>query len=284
MFYQADFLTQQILNKKLMELTTPQLEFILWNYCNLSQNPANFFRQIQEIILNRLLPIRLAGTVRQDDRDYITIISSGSESKQFLGDYGDKMESQISPKIYEECAPISFDGSYYIFPKFAKIWKQQCIYLNKQLYQVEDLIITDDIKLKTSIQDGLNQKWLFVSPFLKVSETVNTSMDAVNISIDLVTTGDSQVHQAYQILLRYLLKSSRLDFEFHGLNTPTYSWSNMQLMKQADNNVFMTSFQLRGLMQDRWIQSIEPFYETVYEYNINNITINDGITPSNKVV
>lgn len=209
----------------------------------------------------------------------IAIVSSGQESQQFIGEHGYNMKRDVKLPIQTiaEWTVESFNGDIMKVPASLeldkKLWPGLIITNGEQKFVLEGVVDASTLCLNGEVSSGTSlQGWKAVVNSADTYYRVNSSQDAVNIQCKLSTNGTAGNHRLFAMFLRYILKSSVLDFDRIGLQNLKISYSPMMVTSQ-DDNIFESVLELNGLYTDHWIEK---------EYSNIPDGVNTGLTVTTK--
>lgn len=192
----------------------------------------------------------------------ITVIASYTEDQQFIGDYGDSYEqSVVKPTIYKTfdskalsadkktlTAPKGLDVELYALPG------RVLVAPDNTKYRIVQTVITDaGVEIFTDVEmPQILPSWKIQSLDVSRIAEVNTSLNNADISIQLTTTGDIEVHKLLGLVCRYALKWNRRFFESQGLQVSVSSQSYPTITDETQM-IIQTQFRLSGKITDSWI-------------------------------
>lgn len=235
-------------------------------YCNPNIKALvgeQYIKEAVECIISQRVHIGPAYNLDMQKLPEITVISSGSEDQQFLGDYG-------SSSVQKICPPTIFENFDIISIKDNMITTSQDYHLDQKLWngvfigngpfsaQLTAVNNTSDNKtilyLKDAIPEGTPLKgWVSMSDDQYRGVVYSASQDATTTSITLTNSGSYAQHYLYAAVLRYVLKSQRPFFDFNGLQVATMAYSIPVISDQKDQ-VYQSQFTLQGKFTESWIE------------------------------
>ena len=225
---------------------------------------SQYVKQCVEYITNNKINIRPANEADIGKLPSIAIMSYQNESQQFVGDYGASMEQcnihEYAPETIHTFDVISYSGDTIKAAKgqgtFEKIWPRlhakQGDFVSRilQLHETDTEVV---ITMEDNIPVGTPYKgWQAVTSKTHKFYDIGASLESVKVNVTLTTAGDYSLHRILVVLLRYCLKSSRLQFETMGLQTPTFSQQPVILVDDTQM-IWQTPFMIQAVTADYWI-------------------------------
>lgn len=189
----------------------------------------------------------------------------GSETTQFVGDYGEVEKVRIQPAEYAKMDVKDIQDGNLIISKLLnmedKIWRNLIVSKGKFKASIKsfgrtaegDLIVylSNPAELKLGL-DGWKVQSFVDSKF----RSIGSSMDRVKVKVYLTIQGDPELCEMVSCIVRYLLKQSRLFLANNGLYNSTFGHG--PLSRNADfeeSTVWSMEFTISGEQQDRWIMT-----------------------------
>jgi len=206
---------------------------------------------------------------KQESDNYILTFCSGSEDEQFLDDYGTQ-EVEITNKDCQNIDVKSIENNHKILLISRTPVPKNCIIYNKNRESwsakvIDSVFVNNTYQLLIESIPTLNGTFLlsgyyFKNKGKKFITTYNKSLDRVSATMILSTTGQYMTHYIVSQYVRYLLKSSRKQFEFHGFQNMSFNYSEITASSSSDASAprkFRTSFFIHGEAHDEWIVSTD---------------------------
>lgn len=221
-------------------------------------------------------------------RPSVSIVSSGSESTQFIGDYGREglKEAVMSPIIYARFDIKSYDGDTMSVPRGLKLenslWPNQILTNGQDTVRLKGIQVKEDqdtvLFLDKVLTAGTSLKgWQAQSLTRAKGYVINSSSDKITVQVQLVTTGFASVHRLLAVIIRYCLKRGRMLFDNAGMQIPTFSYTPLMLNDDTELE-YQSVFTIESTATDSWIES---------EYDLNDNTkkfvIDIDAVPTDKV-
>lgn len=221
----------------------------------------NYLKDAVEFITNNKLHVAPAYNLDENKLPSVAIISSGSESQQFLGDYGaGRVEKSAPPVIYDWFDANEIKGSdlivseNYNFDK--KLWRNIHIGNGTFITTLESVYNSNGktvLALKDPIPEETSLKqWATMSDDKYRAYRYSASIDDITASITLTTSGSYSIHYLFSIVLRYCLKANRMYFDNHGFQVSTSKYSIPVINDQVEN-IFQSNYTLEGKFTEYWI-------------------------------
>jgi hypothetical protein len=278
MFYIADLSVIAVLKAAMTHLkeNPDELEYILRGYIDIQgiaemTGGQKYIKQIVEMITTgRSLSIEQSYTLDQPSNNALYVSASGSESTMFLGDFGTDESEPVEPIIYCTATAISANDKVINFSDpdknvYNSIWKNLAMKQGKFTTIIADMFYHEDTKiLEIHVDSSLPIEhttsaiplidWKFTSPDPVNFIHTNASIDNVNITMFLRTTGDVEIHKLFALVVRYCVKKSRLAFEYLGLQVSSFSWQSPQPDTGSDDVIFNSTFAMNCKCTDKWIE------------------------------
>lgn len=243
------------------------LEFILSMYCRypLLQKlvGTEHIKQCMEYVINNQIHVAPFYEMDLKKRPSIVVISSGTESQQFIGDYGtqEKQTKVLKPIIYAEfdakkigTDTISVAASYNLDQK---LWVGVHVAQGDQVFKLRGILKKDKnttvLHFDEDLPEGLSLKgWKAQSADREKGYVINASIDDVTVQMKLTTNGDFSVHRLMALVLRYAIKSRRLKFDEFGMQVANFSYSP-PMSTDPEEQEFESVFTLTAKFTDHWI-------------------------------
>jgi hypothetical protein len=109
----------------------------------------------------------------------------------------------------------------------------------------------------------------------------NASTDMVTVQMNLCTTGDPSIHRLLSIVLRYCLKSGRMDFENMGFQVPIISYTTLLPSEQTELE-WESTYTIEGKFTDSWIDREYLLNDDTDNIDLHVIAV--PVNPNNEVV
>lgn len=291
MFGICDLIVVSVLKECLKDLSENpwKLEFILGGFCAVpgirDMVGQDYIKQCVEYITNNRLHVATFYELDMKLRPQIAVLSSGTESQQFLGEYGRIQESGdtlVSPVTYAEwdCSSIAADemtvAAGYLLNK--KLWPGMIVSNNNGsiLTRIKSIVQRDGstvVSLGTKLAAGTEMRgWKAVSDLIERLYEVNSSIDDVNVQCKLTTNGDFAIHRLLSLVLRYCLKRGRLVFDKYGLQVTTFSYS-APVSTDPDEHEYESIYSITGKFTDSWIYRDFPSNDSTANIRVELIAV-----------
>ena len=219
-------------------------------------------------------------------RPSISVISSGAEALMFLGDCGrQEVIHKEPPFVY-----LSFNASGFSSDRLSvltsngynlvsKIWAGLWLENVGKTYKVVGVRANDDgttyIDVATPIdQSATLPNWNVQSASSYKGYVISESMDEVTVQCKLSTTGHPSVHRLLSLIVRGIIKSSRLVFDQHGFQLATVNYSPLMATEEFESE-FESVYTITGKFKDGWI---DHEYETPTEIKFETEAVENSDT------
>jgi hypothetical protein len=244
------------------------LEFILSMYCRYPRLQkfvgTKHLKDCMDYILENRIEVGPFYQVDIKRRPSISIVSSGAESQQFLGDYGTQQQQQkiLPPLIYADFDATKIKGDTLTVPAGYKLesilWHGVFIANGTEIFKLEGIVAKAGkptvLCLDREIPEGTSLKgWRACSDDRKKGYVINASIDDITIQLKLSTNGDFVIHRLLVILLRYCIKSRRMEFDNYGIQVASVNFSP-PMLTDPDEMEFESVFTLSAKFTDHWIE------------------------------
>lgn len=275
MFGLADMIVVEGFNRAFANLryNPHHLEFITCGYHDTpflkSLHGEKYIEQIVKLITENKVFIEPGYRLDAVKFPSIAVIASYTESDQFIGDYGDSFEQTvINPIVYKEFDAKGFSEDKKSLIVSKELGVQEVAYPGRVLrapsgtkYRIVQTEIKDtSVEIFVDVEiDQLLQGWKIQSVDTSKVAAVNTSLSTADVSIQLTTTGDIEVHKLLALVCRYALKWNRKFFESQGLQVSTSS-QRYPIITDETQSIIQTQFNLSGKIADSWIiqETVNP--------------------------
>lgn len=268
MFGISDLIAVSVIKDGLLHLSNnpKHLEFILGQFCN--KNIADlvgheYVKQCVDFVINNeisVLPYYQADIKR---RPSVVVVASGTESQQFIGDYGavQKPVLILPENTYASFEVKSVEGSVVKVSSNLnlekKLWHGMYIRALDFEAKLEGVLVREGedtaLYLSQDVPDGTPLVgWSAGSSDKRRGAILSASTDDVSIQCKLTTTGDFSVHRLMAIVIRYCLKRGRPYFDEVGLQVATFGYSPPMLTDQEELE-YETVFNITGKFTEHWI-------------------------------
>lgn len=221
-----------------------------------------YIKEAVECIISQKMHVGPAYNIDLDKMPSITVISSGQEDQQYVGDYGFSETQKICPPtIFDrfDASSINKDtltvsGDYHLDEKLWKgifIGNGEFVAQLDYMYNSENktiLVLKKEIPVNTSLKG-----WASLSDDQYRGIIYSASTDFTTTSITLTNSGSYAQHYLYSTILRYVLKSQRMFFDMNGLQVATMSYSVPVINDQVDM-IFQSQYTLQGKYTESWIE------------------------------
>jgi hypothetical protein len=197
-------------------------------------------------------------------------MEGGTESQQFMGDYGSFDVVDLEPIKYAsfDIKKVNENGELVISPSYSlhtKVWRElRVLHGNKswiikdiQYIEGKDLVLVLDKPVKAT--ESL-KGWSAVSHGNNKIVTIGTSLDEVVVKIYMDIAGEPEMCEMLSLVIRYILKQSRFDLMSNGLNEIKFGYSAIMQNATYKQPAWTTVFTIRGKLTDQWIltENISP--------------------------
>lgn len=271
MFGVLDLITVLIIEDKLKFYinNVEFLEQILCGYHNkrmFNLVGAEYIRDSIEFLRNQKIFVQPYYNPDSRKLPQISVIASGEENQQYIGDHGysslaKKQTFKSNSLTVATWTAVSIDGDTMTVPKElsleTKLWPG--VYVTNGTHKVVLRGIDDKasrLYFESELPDNLSPEgWRAETAGSNRVCELNSSTDAVTVQCKLTTHGEPSQHRLIGILLRAILKSSRLAFDYYGFQNTKIGWSPMVLTDQ-DEMVFESVYSISGVYTDHWIDRI----------------------------
>jgi hypothetical protein len=281
MFGLADLVTCAVLKDGLQFLADhpAHLEFILGSFVNIPELKslvgAEHIKECIEFITTNRMHVAPFYQIDIKKRPALSVVSSGSENVQFIGDYGSVQESRIvlPPRTYQSWDAKEISKCTMKVAKNLelekKLWVGLVISNGTHSAILKGILVRDgeDTTLYLDREWDENPRltgWSAQSDNTAKGYVVHSSMDDVRVQVKLTTNGDYTVHRLMSIVTRYCLKRGRLMFDRMGMQVATFNYTPPMLTDNTEFE-FESVFTIDAKMMDSWI------YE---EFFLNDRTAN----------
>jgi hypothetical protein len=187
----------------------------------------------------------------------------GTESQQFFGDYGHIENETKDPIKYAlfNIKSINESGELVVSNQYGletRLWRELRIVHENKSWILKDIVYLPGKDL-TLVMDHPVPKtetlldWSAVSNDRALIRTVGTSLDSVTIKVYMDVAGDPEMCEMLSLIMRYILKQSRLDLMNNGLNEIVFSYSPIMRNEQYGHPAWSMQFNISGKLTDQWI-------------------------------
>jgi hypothetical protein len=294
MFGVADLITCAVIKQRLEFLSKnpSHLEFILSPFwCNKSLRDlvgAEHIKNCVDFVINNKITVAPYYEIDLKKSPSISIVSSGVEEIQTLGDYGDNVFNQtVKPIEY-----LNFDATLinadeiHVSKEYnleRKLWNGVTLTNGTESRILKGMKVGGEtdmstvLYLDTDLPTGTDMKgWLAQSSSVDKRYILSTSIDKVSVQIKLTTMGDYSIHRLLNIVLRYCLKKGRMDFENAGMQVPTFSYSPPILTEGESDIVFESVCTIEAKMPEYWIDHEFTSPDSSAKLDITEIAVSDN--------
>jgi len=200
------------------------------------------------------------------------MFEGGTESRQFIGDYGSDQHVSIHPVEYANvtATKVNEDGSVFFEDETKlsdKIWRGLLAINEKKGYIVKDIIRRDwgtTVYFDSKVEPTQNLlEWKFYSSANTELWTTGTSLDRVTINVYVDVAGDPELCELLSQIVRYILKQSRLSLISNGLNEISFKYSPIQKNNSMEQNVWTSQHTVTGDLTDQWLMGREQITDRI---------------------
>lgn len=263
-----DLLAQNIIKKKLKFLrdNPEHLNFLLCSYPPEIVG-IEFIKQAAQYVIDNKIHTHLHYNIDNHKEPSISIISHGSESENFIGDAGSQQIvgnhsrcEKNKPIVIAEWDVNSYDGEVItVSPEYSlneKLWPGLFIKNGDFITSIDSIPYENKICLKDEVPENTPLKgWSALTGGYDSIYKMGASIDEANIDFTLTTYGEPSIHRLISLILRYVIKSSRLAFDQSRMQNIRMSYQPMMLSDEHDMK-FVSSYRISGKFTDHWLESI----------------------------
>lgn len=266
----CDIITCEVIKDGLLHLSRnpKHIEHILGVFsCNdlvLKNVGREYLAQCIQYIMDNRVEVAPYYAIDVKRRPSISVISSGSEDTQFLGDYGfeQNMNMNMPAVVYAQwdATAISKDEMTVTadYKLDTKLWIGMFISNGQHTVRLTGILKKSGEPTTLFLDQELPDNTRLTAWTAKSSEkgrgaTVSASMDAVTVQCKLTTNGDFSIHRLMSIVTRYCLKRGRLLFDQYGMQVASFSYTPPMLTEQ-DEHEFESVYTINAKFTDTWIE------------------------------
>lgn len=239
----------------------------------------DFIGHAMDLVTNTELTIQPYYTPNVDNYPCLIITASYDEGEQYLGDYGTQgagreleVENapEIQPVVYAKFDAKSVSGkSVYVSHEsniqdriYRNIWISNGTVHGKVTRIIvrpgKDTQLVTDTEFPTS---GVRlSDWTAGTPLTPKNVEIHGSHDSVTVTMQLLTSGNPEVHRIWSQIVYQCLKRGRQRLDDYGMQTFKFTRSSPTV--HDDSSMIMsTSFSGSGVQLDTWIwNETDPLY------------------------
>lgn len=277
MFGILDLITVKIIESGFEQFkrNPDRLEFLLCGYhadqAMFDYVGAEYIKEAIEFITTNRMSIFPYYQPGNKQSPSIAVIASGNESQQFLGDHGYQIEAprqtvMSQPKIIAEWTASAIDGNIMTVPPElaldTRLWPGVYITNGRDKVVLDGIVNASTLCLKTDLPANSDPRgWRAETGGSNRIYTINSSMDRVAVQCRLSSHGEPANHRLLGVVLRAILKSSRLKFDQLGFQNTRISYTPIMLTNN-DEMEFESVYTIEGDFTEQWVysegQSIDP--------------------------
>lgn len=262
-----DLFAVSVLDSKFKELIQrpDRIEYMLCGF-HINQDMfdfvgAEYIKNSMDFLLNNKVTIIPYYNLDAQKNPTIAVISSGSESQQFIGDYGFQVDAQKtvvnSPLTIAEFTATTISGKDMTVSSELKLdeklWPGVVITNGEFSNVIEGIMDSSTICFRDEFPENISlSNWTAQTSGTDRRYVVNASTDNVSVQCKLTTHGDPSVHRLMSVILRGVIKSARLDFEGIGFQNTKVSYGSM-VLTNSDDLTFESVVTIDGIFTDHWI-------------------------------
>jgi hypothetical protein len=225
-----------------------------------------YVRQCKELILQNKIFIKPYYVLDLAKLPSVAVIAQYAEEIQVIGDYGmDQRTAIISPILLGNVKGVSWEITGYGLEVSDAASVTEFIYSGAYLQQDNFKSRIDYVyPLKSGqtcfifCKDKLPQNrlidWQVVTSESSRIATIHSTGNTANVSIDLKSCGDIEVHKLLALVIRYCLHKGRYLMDQNGLQITTKN-QNFPGLFDEEQNIFQSVFSLQGKIWDSWIEN-----------------------------
>jgi len=287
MFGVADITTVAIIEHKLRELSrNPEhLAFIL---CGYSRDPllvdyigSEYIKDAMDFVMNNKITVIPYYSLDLQQLPNISVVASGHEDQQYVGDYGYTTKlCPLKPSTLTSWDADSYESNIiHLSPEYKihkKIWVGAYVNNGTFTSKIEGILESGSIYVKDDVPSTLPLKgWKAQTGGSDKNYIVSSSTDKIEINCQLTSNGDPSVHRLLSVVLRYILKSSRLTFDRMGIQNAHISYSPIMVQEQ-ESIIFQSTYNISGDYTDSWIDREDISLDTGMNTCINLVAVTDN--------
>lgn len=292
MFGFSDLVTCAVLDNgfRFLASNPAHLEFILSPFiCNESLRNLVGIEHVKncvDYVTNNRIHIAPYYQLDMTKRPSLAVVASGSESIQFIGDYGStsQREATLPPTVFTTWDAKNIKKDTMKVSKNSllekKIWPGVVVTNGIDYAIVKGIIVKDNADTVLCLDRDLPDNsrltgWKAQSDTKDRGVVINSSVDDVVVQVKLTTTGDYSLHRLLSVVTRYCLKKNRLMFDSMGMQVATFSYSPPMLTESSDLE-FESVLKIEAKMTDSWIEKDFDFPNRASNVEINMIAESPG--------
>lgn len=297
MFGVLDLLTVSLIEKKFKfyQDNPEYLRFMLCGYHNSQEMfdlvGPDYIKHAVDFITNSKINILPYFVLDSKSSPSISVIASGTESQQFIGENAGYMEScsrpaYFGPVIVAEWAASFIEGNVMGVPPElrldSKLWPGLIVTNGQYSVVIEGIVNSSTLCFKTDLpSDALLTGWRATTAGTNKLYALNASVDSATVQCKLTTTGEAGDHRLLGLVLRNILKSSRLNFDKMGFQNTKISYSAMMVTNQ-DELEYESVYSITGDCTEHWIDRVVQTLDPASNLNVQVIATSDN--PKNGIV
>jgi len=211
----------------------------------------------------------------------ISVVSSGSEDQQFIGDYGYNTQGPIycKPRVYTSWDASAIDttaNTMSVSPDYSletKLWRNVIITDGTQMLRLDGVLAREGqdtllyFKPTTPIVDSRLKGWQSQSDQPQTGYEISSSIDAVTIQCKLTTVGDASLHRLLQLCTRYAFKSRRLLLDSYGIQCSTLNYRPIML-EDGEEPMYSSVVSVTAKAPESWISAEYPYPDSAARVDV----------------
>lgn len=294
----CDLITAEVIKDGLQHLSRnpKHIEHILGVFCSndlvLRNVGGDYLAQCVEYIMNNRVEVGPYYAIDVKRRPSVSIICSGSEEAQFLGDYGYETDLRVNMPavVYAQWDATSINKDTMVvtadYKLEQRLWPGMFISNGQHTVKLTGILKKDGtpttLFVEPELPDGVRLTgWTAKSSEKGRGAVVSASMDDVTVQCKLTTNGDFSIHRLLSIVIRYCLKRGRLIFDKYGMQTPTFSYTPPMLTDQ-DEHEFESVYTINAKFTDTWIEKEFDLQDSAANIVVNLCVV--PVDPANSTV
>jgi|WetSurMetagenome_2_1015567.scaffolds.fasta_scaffold34180_2 hypothetical protein len=248
---------------------TAHLNFILSSYAlkpSMAAVYGKFIDQAIQWIKNHADEVTFCLGYRLDSSQIPSIsctFEGGSESQQFMGDFGYVSNDAKEPIRYAlfNLNSINENGELVVSNQYGletRLWRELRIMHGQSSWILKDMVYLPDKNLTLIMDKPVPtteslKDWSAVSHDRALITTVGTSLDSVVVKVYMDVAGEPEMCEMLSCVMRYVLKQSRLDLMNNGMNEINFGYSSIMRNELYGQPAWTMQFTIQGKLTDEWI-------------------------------